>query len=170
VLRVPCLSRNVHPATRSTSTDFVHGQALEKYGRDLTQLARRGKLDPVIGRDEEIRRVIQILSRRTKNDPVLIGAPPGYVGYEEGGQLTEAVRRKPYSVVLFDGIEWGYPWFSSSTGAGRPASSFQCHSVGRPNASPGIISTKVNCLRSRISRSSSLHTCTQVPVLTTHWS
>jgi len=50
-------------------------QALEKYGRDLTQLAGRGKLDPVIGRDEEIRRVIQVLSRRTKNNPVLIGEP-----------------------------------------------------------------------------------------------
>src|SRR5207249_1560315 len=50
-------------------------QALEKYGRDLTQLASRGKLDPVIGRDEEIRRVIQVLSRRTKNNPVLIGEP-----------------------------------------------------------------------------------------------
>ena len=50
-------------------------QALEKYGRELTQLAREGKLDPVIGRDEEIRRTIQILSRRTKNNPVLIGEP-----------------------------------------------------------------------------------------------
>lgn len=50
-------------------------QALEKYGRDLTELASRGKLDPVIGRDEEIRRVIQVLSRRTKNNPVLIGDP-----------------------------------------------------------------------------------------------
>jgi ATP-dependent Clp protease ATP-binding subunit ClpB len=50
-------------------------QALEKYGRDLTQYAQRGKLDPVIGRDEEIRRVIQVLSRRTKNNPVLIGEP-----------------------------------------------------------------------------------------------
>jgi ATP-dependent Clp protease ATP-binding subunit ClpB len=50
-------------------------QALEKYARDLTALARRGKLDPVIGRDEEIRRVIQVLSRRTKNNPVLIGEP-----------------------------------------------------------------------------------------------
>src|SRR5262245_44546493 len=46
-------------------------QALERYGRDLTELARKGKLDPVIGRDEEIRRVIQVLSRRTKNNPVL---------------------------------------------------------------------------------------------------
>ncbi|OGS01488.1 MAG: hypothetical protein A2V88_03020 [Elusimicrobia bacterium RBG_16_66_12] len=50
-------------------------QALEKYGRDLTSAARRGKLDPVIGRDAEIRRVIQVLARRTKNNPVLIGAP-----------------------------------------------------------------------------------------------
>jgi ATP-dependent Clp protease ATP-binding subunit ClpB len=50
-------------------------QSLEKYGRDLTQAAREGKLDPVIGRDEEIRRVIQVLSRRTKNNPVLIGEP-----------------------------------------------------------------------------------------------
>ena len=50
-------------------------EALEKYGRDLTQLARQDKLDPVIGRDDEIRRVIQILSRRTKNNPVLIGEP-----------------------------------------------------------------------------------------------
>jgi ATP-dependent Clp protease ATP-binding subunit ClpB len=50
-------------------------QSLERYGRDLTELARRGKLDPVIGRDDEIRRVIQVLSRRTKNNPVLIGEP-----------------------------------------------------------------------------------------------
>src|SRR5918911_5279973 len=50
-------------------------QALERFGRDLTSLARAGKLDPVIGRDDEIRRVIQVLSRRTKNNPVLIGEP-----------------------------------------------------------------------------------------------
>lgn len=50
-------------------------QALQKYGRDLTELARKGKLDPVIGRDEQVRRVMQILSRRTKNNPVLIGEP-----------------------------------------------------------------------------------------------
>ena len=50
-------------------------QALEKYGQDLTKRARDGKIDPVIGRDEEIRRVIQVLSRRTKNNPVLIGEP-----------------------------------------------------------------------------------------------
>ena len=50
-------------------------QALQKYSRDLTDLARKGKLDPVIGRDEEVRRVIQVLQRRTKNNPVLIGEP-----------------------------------------------------------------------------------------------
>src|SRR5438105_4888873 len=50
-------------------------EALERYGRDLTQFAQQGKLDPVIGRDEEIRRVVQVLSRRTKNNPVLIGEP-----------------------------------------------------------------------------------------------
>src|SRR5262249_39454720 len=50
-------------------------QALERYARDLAEQARRGKLDPVIGRDEEIRRVVQVLSRRTKNNPVLIGEP-----------------------------------------------------------------------------------------------
>jgi len=50
-------------------------ESLQKYGRDLTELARKGKLDPVIGRDDEVRRTIQILSRRTKNNPVLIGEP-----------------------------------------------------------------------------------------------
>src|SRR5262249_27511794 len=50
-------------------------QALAKFGRDLTDVARKGKIDPVVGRDEEIRRVIQVLSRRTKNNPVLIGEP-----------------------------------------------------------------------------------------------
>ena len=59
----------------TTPTPETTYQALEQYGRDLTELAQQGKLAPVIGRDEEIRRVIQVLSRRTKNNPVLIGEP-----------------------------------------------------------------------------------------------
>jgi ATP-dependent Clp protease ATP-binding subunit ClpB len=67
-------------------------QALEKYGRNLTELAERGKLDPVIGRDEEIRRVIQVLSRRTKNNPVLIGEPGvGKTAIAEG--LAQRITR-----------------------------------------------------------------------------
>src|SRR6202047_2010612 len=77
-------------------------QALERYGRDLTKMAAAGKLDPVIGRDEEIRRVIQVLSRRTKNNPVLIGEPGvGKTAIVEGlarriasGDVPEALKEK----------------------------------------------------------------------------
>jgi len=82
-------------------------QSLEKYGRDLTKLAGQGKLDPVIGRDEEIRRVIQILSRRTKNNPVLIGEPGvGKTAIVEGlaqriikGDVPEGLKQKRLIVL-----------------------------------------------------------------------
>ena len=68
--------RQVRGSQRVTSQNpEATYEALERYGRDLTKLAAQGKVDPVIGRDEEIRRVIQVLSRRTKNNPVLIGEP-----------------------------------------------------------------------------------------------
>src|ERR1017187_658775 len=74
--RVMQALREVRGSQRVTSPNpEATYEALERYGRDLTRLASQGKLDPVIGRDEEIRRVIQVLSRRTKNNPVLIGAP-----------------------------------------------------------------------------------------------
>ena len=101
--RITAATKDLRGSSRVTSQDAEGTyKALEKYGKDLTELARAGKLDPVIGRDEEIRRAIQVLSRRTKNNPVLIGEPGvGKTAIAEGlarriidGDVPEGLKRK----------------------------------------------------------------------------
>src|SRR6266487_3669400 len=98
-------------------------QALSKYARDLTDLARRGKLDPVIGRDDEIRRTIQVLSRRTKNNPVLIGEP--------GVGKTAIVEGLALRIVLFiDGMH-------ALAGAGKAEGAMDASNLLKPALARG---------------------------------
>ena len=110
-------------------------QALSKYARNLIDAARQGKLDPVIGRDEEIRRVLQILSRRTKNNPILIGEPgTGKTAIVEGlaerivrGDVPENLKNKQlYSLDL---------WASNILGQDYTA--FYFESMGKPFGQKG---------------------------------
>ncbi|MEI8348739.1 MAG: ATP-dependent chaperone ClpB [Candidatus Omnitrophota bacterium] len=113
VLRIVKEVRSGHQADSASAEDTY--RALEKFGKDLTELAKKGKLDPVIGRDQEIRRLIQVLSRRTKNNPVLIGEPGvGKTAIAEGlaqrislGDVPEGLKDKKIIALDLGGLVAG---------------------------------------------------------------
>jgi len=113
LLRVVKETRSGHKADSASAEDTY--RALEKFGKDLTELAKKGKLDPVIGRDQEIRRLIQVLSRRTKNNPVLIGEPGvGKTAIAEGlaqriafGDVPEGLKEKKIVALDLGGLVAG---------------------------------------------------------------
>ena len=125
-------------------------QALEKYGRDLTALARQGKIDPVIGRDDEIRRVMQVLTRRTKNNPVLIGEPGvGKTAIAEGlarrivsGDVPETLKNKRLVAMDLSAMIAGAKIGANSKTGSRPSSRRLLPAMGRSFCS------LMSCIRS----------------------
>ncbi len=125
-------------------------QALEKYGRDLTELARRGKIDPVIGRDNEIRRIMQVLSRRTKNSPVLIGDPGvGKTAIVEGlarriisGDVPDSLKQKLKEVTDSQGqIILFIDELHTIVGAGAAEGSVDASNMLKPMLARGELRT-----------------------------